>query len=115
MSLPRHDHPRAGAQGPAPSCWTTHPPTSAAWSRAPGPFCRTTVSLFYLPPYSPELNRIKRMWRSVKYEDIPIRAYPWNRGTPGHRRAGPHPARHSTPNHGTRLMQDRLGVFQPLP
>lgn len=33
------------------------------------------VTLFYLPPYSPE--RIERMWRSVKYEDIPIRAYPW--------------------------------------
>ncbi|MGW7201201.1 IS630 family transposase [Streptomyces chryseus] len=35
------------------------------------------VTLFYLPPYSPELNKIERVWRSVKYEDIPIRAYPW--------------------------------------
>jgi hypothetical protein len=35
------------------------------------------ITLYYLPPYSPELNRIERVWRSVKYEDIPIRAYPW--------------------------------------
>ncbi|MFB7468588.1 transposase [Streptomyces sp. NPDC056224] len=35
------------------------------------------VTLHYLPPYSPELNRSERVWRSVKYEDIPIRAYPW--------------------------------------
>ncbi|WP_407918341.1 transposase [Kitasatospora sp. NE20-6] len=35
------------------------------------------LTLYYLPPYSPELNWIERVWRSVKYEDIPIRAYPW--------------------------------------
>ncbi len=33
------------------------------------------VELFYLPAYSPELNRIERLWRSVKYEDMPVRAY----------------------------------------
>jgi len=33
------------------------------------------VQLFYLPAYSPELNRIERLWRSVKYEDLPVRAY----------------------------------------
>jgi hypothetical protein len=33
------------------------------------------VELFYLPAYSPELNRIERLWRSVKYQDMPIRAY----------------------------------------
>jgi hypothetical protein len=33
------------------------------------------VELFYLPAYSPELNKIERLWRSVKYEDMPIRAY----------------------------------------
>jgi hypothetical protein len=33
------------------------------------------VELFYLPPYSPQLNRIERLWRSVKYEDMSIRAY----------------------------------------
>jgi transposase len=35
------------------------------------------ITLFCLPPYSPELNKIERVWRSVIYEDIPIRAYPW--------------------------------------
>jgi transposase len=33
------------------------------------------VELFYLPPYSPQLNRIERLWRSVQYEDMPVRAY----------------------------------------
>jgi hypothetical protein len=33
------------------------------------------VELFYLPAYRPELNRIERLWRSVKYEDLPVRAY----------------------------------------
>ncbi|WKK24069.1 IS630 family transposase [Streptomyces olivoreticuli] len=33
------------------------------------------VRLFYLPPRSPELNRIEPVWRSVKYQDMPVRAY----------------------------------------
>ncbi|QRX89465.1 MULTISPECIES: transposase [Streptomyces] len=33
------------------------------------------VHLFYLPPRSPELNLIERIWRSVKYQDMPVRAY----------------------------------------
>lgn len=33
------------------------------------------VHLFYLPPRSPELNRIECLWRSVKYQDMPVRAY----------------------------------------
>lgn len=32
------------------------------------------VELFYLPPRSPELNRIERLWRSAKYEDYPQRS-----------------------------------------
>jgi transposase len=32
------------------------------------------VELFYLPPRSPELNRIERVWRSAKYEDCPHRS-----------------------------------------
>lgn len=35
------------------------------------------ITLFCLPPYSPELNKTEGVWRSVKYEDIPIRACPW--------------------------------------
>jgi DDE superfamily endonuclease len=33
------------------------------------------VTLFYLPPRSPELNDIERVWRSAKYEDYPVRAH----------------------------------------
>ncbi|MCC3773324.1 transposase [Streptomyces sp. UNOB3_S3] len=33
------------------------------------------VHLFYLPPRTPELNCIERLWRSVKYQDMPVRAY----------------------------------------
>ncbi|WP_438296159.1 transposase [Streptomyces sp. HUAS TT7] len=32
------------------------------------------VHLFYPPPRSPKLNRIERIWRSVKYQDLPVRA-----------------------------------------
>jgi transposase len=33
------------------------------------------VMLYYLPPYSPELNRIEELWRHVKHEDLPVRSY----------------------------------------
>ena len=33
------------------------------------------VELFYLPPRSPELNDIERIWRSATYEDYPQRAH----------------------------------------
>lgn len=33
------------------------------------------IELFYLPPYSPELNLIEPMWRHVKHEDMPIRSH----------------------------------------
>ncbi len=36
---------------------------------------RIGVELFYLPPRSPELNAIERVWRSAKYEDYPDRAH----------------------------------------
>ncbi|MFJ8028865.1 IS630 family transposase [Streptomyces sp. NPDC096311] len=36
---------------------------------------RIGVDLFYLPPRSPELNAIERIWRSAKYEDYPDRAH----------------------------------------
>jgi len=35
------------------------------------------VHIFYLPPYSPELNSpIESLWRHVKHEDMPVRSYP---------------------------------------
>lgn len=33
------------------------------------------VTLYYLPPYSPELNRIEELWRHVKHEGLPVRSY----------------------------------------
>ena len=36
---------------------------------------RAGVALFYLPPYSPQLNRIEDLWRHLKYEELPMRSY----------------------------------------
>ena len=36
---------------------------------------RVGVGFYYLPPYSPELNRIEDLWRHVKYEELPVRSY----------------------------------------
>jgi transposase len=33
------------------------------------------VTLYYLPPYSPELNRIEELWRQIKYQALPVRSY----------------------------------------
>lgn len=33
------------------------------------------VLIFFLPPYSPELNRIEILWRRIKYQWIPLDAY----------------------------------------
>ncbi|MEU8580274.1 transposase [Streptomyces abikoensis] len=34
------------------------------------------MELFYLPPRSPELNDIERVWHAARYEDYPQRARP---------------------------------------
>jgi hypothetical protein len=36
---------------------------------------RAGVTLFYLPPYSPELNLIEPEWRHLKYEGVPVRSH----------------------------------------
>lgn len=33
------------------------------------------VFVLFLPPYSPELNRIESLWRLVKYQALPLHAY----------------------------------------
>jgi len=33
------------------------------------------VTLSFLPPYSPELNRIEDLWRHLKHEELPVRSY----------------------------------------
>jgi hypothetical protein len=34
------------------------------------------IYLYYLPPYSPELNEIERLFRTIKHHDLPERTYP---------------------------------------
>jgi hypothetical protein len=34
------------------------------------------VYLYYLPPYSPELNAIERLFRVIKHHELPERSYP---------------------------------------
>jgi hypothetical protein len=33
------------------------------------------VTIFYLPPYSPELNVIEHLWRHIKHEEMPVRSF----------------------------------------
>ncbi|MDQ0847554.1 hypothetical protein QFZ68_007317 [Streptomyces sp. V1I6] len=39
----------------------------------PEPLRHGLLDLFYLPPRSPELNDIERVWRAAKYGDYPQR------------------------------------------
>jgi hypothetical protein len=48
---------------------------SAAAKAARAGLARVGVGFYYLPPYSPELNRIEAVWRHVKYEELPVRSY----------------------------------------
>ena len=32
--------------------------------------------LYFLPPYSPELNEIEPVFRTIKYDELPDRSYP---------------------------------------
>jgi putative transposase len=34
------------------------------------------IYLYYLPPYSPELNDIERVFRTIKHHELPERRYP---------------------------------------
>jgi putative transposase len=36
---------------------------------------RRGIYLYYLPAYSPELNRIEPVFRQVKDQEIPVRSY----------------------------------------
>ena len=33
------------------------------------------IYLYFLPPYSPELNEIEPVFRQVKYQEIPVRSH----------------------------------------
>jgi transposase len=49
--------------------------TSKAVKAARPELARRGIYLYYLPAYSPELNRIEPVFRQVKHHDIPIRSY----------------------------------------
>jgi hypothetical protein len=49
--------------------------TSKAVKAALPALAAAGVTLYYLPPYSPELNRIEELWRQIKYQDLPVRSY----------------------------------------
>jgi transposase len=48
---------------------------SKAFETKQGEWKKHQVELFFLPPYSPELNLIEILWRFVKYEWIDFHAY----------------------------------------
>jgi transposase len=43
--------------------------------RARRELARRGIYLYYLPPYSPELNHIEPVFRQVKYHEIPVRSH----------------------------------------
>jgi DDE superfamily endonuclease len=49
--------------------------TSKAVQAVAPPLAAAGVILYYLPPYSPELNRIEEVWRQIKYHELPVRSY----------------------------------------
>ncbi|MGZ5030206.1 MAG: IS630 family transposase [Methylobacter sp.] len=40
-----------------------------------GAFGGKRVAVLFLPPYSPELNRIEMLWRKMKHEWLPFRSF----------------------------------------
>ncbi|WNB77603.1 transposase [Methylomonas koyamae] len=42
------------------------------------------MRFYFLPPYSPELNRIEMVWQKMKYEWLPFQSFP-HRTRTGHR------------------------------
>lgn len=48
---------------------------SALVKAAAHPLAAAGVLFYYLPPYSPELNRIEPEWRAAKYEGSPVRSH----------------------------------------
>jgi transposase len=49
--------------------------TSKAVKAARPGLAKLGVYLYYLPAYSPELNRIEPVFKQVKHHDIPVRSY----------------------------------------
>ena len=52
---------------------STH--TSVAFSENIEKWQKRGLYLYFLPPYSPHLNKIEILWRKMKYEWMPFSAY----------------------------------------
>jgi putative transposase len=50
--------------------------TSKAVKAARPGLAKLGIYLYYLPPYSPELNRIEAVFRQIKYQGMPRRSHP---------------------------------------
>lgn len=53
--------------------------TSAVIRQARQELAASGIYLYYLPPYSPELNLIESVFRQVKHQEIPQRSFPTRR------------------------------------
>lgn len=49
--------------------------TSKVMKAARPGLAKLGISLYYLPPYSPELNRIEPVFKQVKHHDMPTRSF----------------------------------------
>ncbi len=49
--------------------------TSGVVRRARAGLAAAGIYLYFLPPYSPELNEIEPVFRQVKYQEIPVRSH----------------------------------------
>ena len=55
-------------------------PTSRVIRRARHRLTRLGIYLYFLPPYSPELNEVEPVFRQVKHQEIPQRSFTTRRG-----------------------------------
>ncbi len=49
--------------------------TSRAVKAARAGLARQRIYLYYVPAYSPELNRIEAVFKQVKHHEMPVRSY----------------------------------------
>lgn len=49
--------------------------TSGVVKRARRRLAAAGIYLYFLPPYSPELNEVEPVFRQVKYQEMPVRSY----------------------------------------
>ncbi len=65
--------------------------TSGVVRRARAGLAAAGIYLYFLPPYSPELNEIEPVFRQVKYQEIPVRSHATRAGLARPSKAGSTP------------------------